>query len=119
MWLKQSINHYIFVNRIIGGEIDERDRKDYFSPSTDLFSDYCSSIIERYGLDEPGQILQREATDLSYNYLSDSSDSKVFTVSCINHSINFPSILDLCAQILCKIRVEGTKECRGVDRIRD
>lgn len=81
MWLKQSIDHYIFVNRIIGGEIDERDRKDYFSPSTDLFSDYCSSIIERYGLDEPGQILQREATDLSYNYLSDSSDSKVFTVT--------------------------------------
>ncbi|KAJ5507667.1 hypothetical protein N7527_009810 [Penicillium freii] len=65
----------------IGAEIDERDRKDYFSPSTDLFSDYCSSIIERYGLDEPGQILQREATDLSYNYLSDSSDSKVFTVT--------------------------------------
>ena len=55
--------------------------RDSFSPSTDLFSDYCSSIIERYGLDEPGQILQREATDLSYNYLSDSSDSKVFTVT--------------------------------------
>ncbi|KAJ5748413.1 uncharacterized protein N7511_010109 [Penicillium nucicola] len=64
----------------IGGEIDERDRKDYFSPSTDLFADYCDSIINRYGLDEPGQILQREATGLSYDYVSDGPD-KVFTIS--------------------------------------
>ncbi|KAJ5130437.1 uncharacterized protein N7515_006476 [Penicillium bovifimosum] len=64
----------------IGSEIDERDRKDYFSPSTELFSDYCSSIIQRYALDEPGQILKREATHLSYDYLSASSDSKVFTI---------------------------------------
>lgn len=68
-------------SRTLGGEIDERDRKDYFSPSTDLFADYCASIIDRYGLDEPGQILQREATDLSYGYLSDNSQSKVFTIT--------------------------------------
>ncbi|KAJ5582463.1 hypothetical protein N7535_001083 [Penicillium sp. DV-2018c] len=68
------------ISGTIGSEIDERDRKDYFSPSTDLFSDYCSSIIQRYALDEPGQILQREATGLSYDYLSDSSDEKVFTI---------------------------------------
>ncbi|KAJ6081918.1 hypothetical protein N7499_006792 [Penicillium canescens] len=64
----------------IGGEIDERDRKDYFSPSTDLFADYCASIIDRYGLNEPGQILQREATGLSYDYVSDGSE-KIFTIS--------------------------------------
>ncbi|KAJ5863580.1 uncharacterized protein N7529_005496, partial [Penicillium soppii] len=68
-------------NQTLGGEIDERDRKDYFSPSTDLFTDYCASIIDRYGLDEPGQILQREATDLSYGYLSDNSQSKMFTIT--------------------------------------
>ncbi|KAJ5327605.1 uncharacterized protein N7506_010707, partial [Penicillium brevicompactum] len=68
-------------NQTIGGEIDERDRKDYFSPSTGLFADYCASIIDRYSLDEPGQILQCEATDLSYDYLSDNSDSKVFTIT--------------------------------------
>lgn len=66
--------------RPIGGEIDERDRKDYFSPSTDLFADYCDSIIDRYGLNEPGQIVQREATGLSYDYTSDSSE-KIFTIS--------------------------------------
>jgi cation diffusion facilitator CzcD-associated flavoprotein CzcO len=69
------------IHRTLGGEIDERDRKDYFSPSTDLFTDYCASIIDRYGLDEPGQILQREATDLSYGYLSDNSQSKMFTIT--------------------------------------
>jgi cation diffusion facilitator CzcD-associated flavoprotein CzcO len=81
MWLKQISDSCVCLNRTIGGEIDERDRKDYFSPSTELFSDYCSSVIQRYGLDEPGQILQREATDISYNYLSDSSDSKIFTIT--------------------------------------
>lgn len=81
MWLKQTSDNCVCLNRTIGGEIDERDRKDYFSPSTELFSDYCSSVIQRYGLDEPGQILQREATDISYNYLSDSSDSKIFTIT--------------------------------------
>mgnify|MGYP002717886360 FL=1 len=81
MWLKRISDSCVCLNRTIGGEIDERDRKDYFSPSTELFSDYCSSVIQRYGLDEPGQILQREATDISYNYLSDSSDSKIFTIT--------------------------------------
>ncbi|OQE28486.1 hypothetical protein PENSTE_c003G07708 [Penicillium steckii] len=70
----------------IGGEIDERDRKDYYSPSTDLFSDYCNSIVDRYGLDEPGQILKQEVTGISYDYLPERGDvpvsnSKVFTVT--------------------------------------
>jgi hypothetical protein len=80
VWL--DVDEYLTrSHRTIGGEIDERDRKDYFSPSTNLFADYCASIIERYGLDEPGQILQREATDISYGYLSDSSPSKAFTIT--------------------------------------
>lgn len=67
-------------------EIDERDRKDYFSPSTDLFADYCSSIIQRYGLDEPGQIRKQEVTDITYDYLPENtdapvSDSKTFTLT--------------------------------------
>lgn len=71
---------------ISGVEIDERDRKDYFSPSTNLFFDYNSSIIERYNLDEPGQILQREVTDLEYDYLPEKvdvpvSNSKTFTIT--------------------------------------
>ncbi|KAI2793059.1 hypothetical protein POX_b03106 [Penicillium oxalicum] len=70
----------------LGVEIDERDRKDYYSPSTDLFADYCESIIRRYDLDQPNQILKAEVTDITYDYLSDGLDlapstSKVFTMT--------------------------------------
>ena len=32
-------------------EIDERDRKDYFTPSAEVFGDYCSDVVGRYGLE--------------------------------------------------------------------
>lgn len=62
-----------------GVEIDERDRKDYFSPSSALFADYSDSIVRRYGLDLPGLLLKREVVDIQYG---DDGDSglKVFTV---------------------------------------
>ncbi|KAL4896981.1 hypothetical protein BDV59DRAFT_198429 [Aspergillus ambiguus] len=63
-------------------EIDERDRKDYFSPSTELFADYCESIVRRYGLDEPDLIQQREATDICYDFHAELSPAdKIFTVT--------------------------------------
>lgn len=33
--------------------IDERDRKDYLTPSTELFAAHCAAVVQRYGLDEP------------------------------------------------------------------
>ncbi|PYH76562.1 hypothetical protein BO82DRAFT_425977 [Aspergillus uvarum CBS 121591] len=62
-------------------EIDERDRKDYFSPSTGLFADYCASIVARYRLDRPGLVRQSEVTDIQYGYLPHSDTSKIFTVT--------------------------------------
>lgn len=63
-------------------EIDERDRKDYFSPSTGLFADYCSSIINRYGLSKPGVIQHREVADIHYDFHPGlSPDRKIFTVT--------------------------------------
>ncbi|KAA8646184.1 FAD binding domain protein [Aspergillus tanneri] len=63
-------------------EIDERDRKDYFSPSTDLFADYCSSIISQYRLDLPGMISQREVVDIQYSVHAEISPSdKIFAVT--------------------------------------
>ncbi|KAL6719064.1 hypothetical protein ACLMJK_003299 [Lecanora helva] len=32
-------------------EIDERDRKDYFTPSANIFHDYCDAVVHRYSLD--------------------------------------------------------------------
>ncbi|KAL5357845.1 hypothetical protein BJX96DRAFT_28656 [Aspergillus floccosus] len=63
-------------------EIDERDRKDYFSPSTELFTDYCESIVRRYGLDAPGLIQQREVVDIQYDFHAEMSPAdKIFTVT--------------------------------------
>ncbi|KAL1974061.1 hypothetical protein VTN31DRAFT_5621 [Thermomyces dupontii] len=64
-------------------EIDERDRKDYYSPSTKLFADYCASIAERYGLDEPdqrGQILHTDVHDIKFGPLPGST-TELFTIS--------------------------------------
>lgn len=61
--------------------IDERDRKDYFAPPSDLFDSYCSSIAERYDLESPGLIQQGNLLDLDYDYVPEiSADQKVFTV---------------------------------------
>lgn len=75
--------------------IDERDRKDYFTPSTSLFFDFCSDIASRYNLDLPDQIVQCEVTDIEYSTHSELSHSsyhgncghdnnKVFTVTISN-----------------------------------
>ncbi|QGA12533.1 hypothetical protein EYB26_000177 [Talaromyces marneffei] len=63
-------------------EINERDRKDYFTPSTSLFADYCDSIIQRYGLnDESVQIQQSEVCDIKFGEVEGSKDgSKLFTI---------------------------------------
>ena len=76
-------------------QIDERDRKDYFTPSTSLFFDYCASVASRYGIDVPDQILQCEVTDLEYSnqpelsrssYHNDNGhgDNKIFTLTTSN-----------------------------------
>ncbi|RMJ27783.1 FAD binding domain protein [Aspergillus sp. HF37] len=66
----------------IGGdgevEIDERDRKDYFAPSSALFADYSASIVERYGLDLPGLVVKGEACDIQYG--DDGNGLRVFSV---------------------------------------
>lgn len=70
-----------------GVEIDERDRKDYFTPSTGLFADYCTSIVERYGLDSPGLVLQREVVDIQYGYFENDDWGRGFTVKANDGSV--------------------------------
>ncbi|KAJ0424188.1 hypothetical protein BJY00DRAFT_320640 [Aspergillus carlsbadensis] len=68
--------------KVIGDtEIDERDRKDYFSPSTGLFRDFCESVAERYGLDAPGLIGEGEVVDVRFDYFDEVYQAeKVFMV---------------------------------------
>ena len=69
-------------------EIDERDRKDYYSPGTDFFLDYCRSIACRYGLDEQGQILKHEVDDIKFDYVSHlPTVDKVFRVTTTNGNV--------------------------------
>ncbi|KAL2868263.1 FAD binding domain protein [Aspergillus lucknowensis] len=73
--------------KVIGdAEIDERDRKDYFSPGTGLFRDFCESVAARYGLDAPGLIKEREVVDVRYGYFEEDTgwSEKIFMVKTRN-----------------------------------
>lgn len=60
--------------------IDERDRKDYFVPSTPLFFSHCRCIVDRYHLGGP-MISQERVEDIQYDYVKEFSDvEKIFSV---------------------------------------
>jgi len=56
-------------------DIDERDRKDYFVPSTGLYASQCEEVIQRYGL---GQDLlrQEKVTDIEYDTIELFNDAE-------------------------------------------
>ncbi|KAI8960807.1 FAD/NAD(P)-binding domain-containing protein [Daldinia sp. FL1419] len=60
--------------------VDERDRNDYFVPSTPLFASHCGCLMDRYGL--RGNVVSHEKVeDIRYDYHEDISEvDKVFTV---------------------------------------
>ncbi|KAG7125154.1 hypothetical protein HYQ45_013335 [Verticillium longisporum] len=60
-------------------DVDERDRKDYFTPPTSLFLQHCHSIADRYGC---GHVVRKEMVqhvDYPTAHIS-SPDEKLFTV---------------------------------------
>lgn len=62
-------------------EIDERDRKDYFRPSTALFNDFCESIVDRYKLRSAVQ--RAEIQSIEYGFVENEcvpNTEKVFAV---------------------------------------
>ncbi|KAK4891231.1 hypothetical protein LTR27_010168 [Elasticomyces elasticus] len=68
----------LIVRRIMGSyEIDERDREDYFTPSSKLFEDFCDKLSTNYSLGE-GLIRQESVQKIEYTSLA--GDSPVFTV---------------------------------------
>ncbi|KAJ0159068.1 hypothetical protein CTA2_10367 [Colletotrichum tanaceti] len=61
-------------------EVDERDRKDYFTPPTTLFANHCECIVDRYGLRE-GLIQNEKVEDIEYRITQEvSPDTKLFAV---------------------------------------
>lgn len=60
--------------------VDERDRNDYFVPSTPLFADHCRSLVNRYDL---GRDLIRNETvlDVKYDYFDEVCETdKIFRI---------------------------------------
>lgn len=47
-------------------QVDERDRKDYFVPSSDLFREHCDTVAERYSLDRD-MIRKQRVADVAYS----------------------------------------------------
>lgn len=61
--------------------IDERDRKDYYAPPSDLFKDYCAFIADRYGLGDKDLIHQAVVRNIDYDFVSQLwADEKIFTI---------------------------------------
>jgi thioredoxin reductase len=52
-----------------GPDVDERDRKDYYTPSTNLFTSHCEEVIRRYKLG-PDMLRQERVMDISYDEAS-------------------------------------------------
>ena len=48
---KTAKGHSIGSSSKANLEIDERDRKDYFTPSAEIFHDYCQDVAHRYSLE--------------------------------------------------------------------
>ncbi|KAJ2977400.1 hypothetical protein NUW58_g7822 [Xylaria curta] len=60
--------------------IDERDRKDYYVPSTPLFFSHCECVADRYQLNDD-MISQEQVEDICYDYVREFSDEqKIFSV---------------------------------------
>ncbi|KAI0418594.1 FAD binding domain-containing protein [Xylaria grammica] len=60
--------------------IDERDRKDYYVPSTPLFFSHCDCIVDRYQLSDT-MLSQEQVEDIRYDYVRDFSDEqKIFCI---------------------------------------
>lgn len=69
-------------------EVDERDRKDYFTPSTGCFKDFCDGCIQRYGLQEH-VIRQETVSNINFDIFPQvDPDAKVFAVE-TNHARHF------------------------------
>jgi hypothetical protein len=66
-------------------DVDERDRKDYFVPSTDLFASHCSEVIQRYGLGRD-MLRQERVVDIEFDTTASFQDVEHDSVISSNSS---------------------------------
>jgi hypothetical protein len=71
---KRNVNGNGMVSQS-GADINERDRKDYATPSSSLFEAHCGEVVRRYGLGA-GLIQREKVSDIEYNDLDHWQDSE-------------------------------------------
>ncbi|KIV87031.1 hypothetical protein PV11_02603 [Exophiala sideris] len=59
--------------------IDDRDRVDYYTPSTAVFHDFCSDIVDRYELGD--LIIRAKVDNIDYGDLDGLTNAEGFTLS--------------------------------------
>ncbi|KAI1370257.1 hypothetical protein F4677DRAFT_369536 [Hypoxylon crocopeplum] len=60
--------------------VDERDRNDYFVPSTPLFASHCGCLMDRYDL-RGNMVCHEKVEDIRFDYLQEFSEvDKIFTI---------------------------------------
>ena len=79
-------------------EIDERDRKDYFAPSAEIFRDYCREVVQRYSLED--LVEQTAVSSIDFGYHDEFEEhgdpgTKVFKVSTTGGTIKFAKVVVL------------------------
>ncbi|KAK5625379.1 hypothetical protein RRF57_001095 [Xylaria bambusicola] len=93
--------------------IDERERKDYYVPSTPLFFSHCDCLVDRYKLDDT-ILSQEQVEDIRYDYVREYSDEeKLFCVK-TNKGCHYGKIVVLAIggnapQIPCPLSTEETE----------
>jgi hypothetical protein len=74
--------------------IDERDRKDYFTPPSDLFEHYCDSIAKRYRLRDETLIQQAVVSSIDYDHVPQLSPvDKFLTITCTTGTVYARSVV--------------------------
>ncbi|KAI1101822.1 hypothetical protein F4804DRAFT_287504 [Jackrogersella minutella] len=74
--------------------VDERDRNDYFVPSTPLFASHCGCLVDRYDL-RGNMVCHEKVEDIRFDYHQDFSEvDKIFTVR-TNKGIHYAKVVVL------------------------
>ncbi|KAL9588277.1 MAG: hypothetical protein Q9203_002911 [Teloschistes exilis] len=81
-------------------EIDERDRKDYFTPTSDIFHDYCDSVLQRYSLEDIVEQAQVASIDFGSSaefgsHVDGAPETKVFNVVTLDGVTKYAKIVVL------------------------
>lgn len=89
-----------------GPDVDERDRKDYFTPSTSVFRAHCSEVARCYGLGD--ELVRKEKVlDLAYSEIDTFRDAE-------HDSVIEEDIEDTCAKVFKVESDQGTHYARAV-----